>query len=135
MQPARCTQWLSSGSLVQILINAPWVFKTIWMMMSPLLGARTQQKIQVFGESGFQERLRELIPPQHLPRFLGGEDDDVCPSGTGPWSDPAFNPRLQTFMGRAQTSADLTEQMPGSAAAAAAAAQQQQRARPKTSHR
>ena len=62
--------------------------------MSPLLGARTQRKVQVFGDSGYTARLLEYIAPESLPTFLGGEDTDLCPCGTGPWSDPAYNPKL-----------------------------------------
>jgi hypothetical protein len=80
-----------------ILVNAPWVFTAIWAVVSPLLGARTQRKVQVFGDSGYTPRLLEYIDAASLPAFLGGEDTDLCPCGTGPWSDPAFNPKLRTF--------------------------------------
>ena len=80
-----------------ILVNAPWVFTAIWAVVSPMLGARTQRKVQVFGESGYTARLLEYIDAASLPTFLGGEDTDLCPCGTGPWSDPAYNPAVRTF--------------------------------------
>ncbi len=80
-----------------VLVNAPWVFTAVWAVVSPMLGARTQRKVQVFGESGYRERLLEYIDAASLPAFLGGADTDLCPCGTGPWSDPAYNPRLRTF--------------------------------------
>ena len=84
-----------------LLVNAPWVFTAIWAVVSPMLGARTQRKVQVFGDSGYTQRLLEYIDAASLPTFLGGEDDGICPSGTGPWSDPAFNSRLRTFQAEA----------------------------------
>jgi len=78
-----------------ILVNAPWVFTAIWAAISPLLGQRTQRKVQVFGDTGYQQRLLDLIDAANLPTFLGGTDDGICPCGQGPWADPAFNPRLR----------------------------------------
>jgi hypothetical protein len=80
-----------------MLVNAPWVFTAVWAVVSPMLGARTQRKIQVFGDSGYTARLLEYIDAASLPAFLGGDDTDLCPCGTGPWSDPAYNPKLRTF--------------------------------------
>lgn len=34
--------------------------------------------------------------------FLGGRDTDICPCGTGPWTDPAYNPQIKTHMVRRQ---------------------------------
>ena len=36
----------------------------------------------------------------------------------GPWSDPAYNPKLTTFMIHADTSADLTQTAASASAAA-----------------
>ena len=80
-----------------MLVNAPWVFTAVWAVVSPMLGARTQRKVQVFGDSGYTARLLEYIDAASLPAFLGGDDTDLCPCGTGPWSDPAYNPKLRTF--------------------------------------
>ena len=77
----------------------------------------------MFGDSGFKERLLELVEPANLPAFLGGEDTELCPSGTGPWTDPAFNPLLTTHMVHANTSADLA----GLGGPGAAGAQRSQR--------
>ncbi len=85
-----------------ILVNAPWVFTAIWAVVQPLLGARTQRKVQVFGDSGYTARLLEYIHAADLPSFLGGEDDGICPCGQGPWSDPAYNPKLTTFCVQAE---------------------------------
>ena len=41
-------------------------------MVRPLLRGTTQSKIQIFGHTGWQERLQELIAPDQLPRHWGG---------------------------------------------------------------
>jgi hypothetical protein len=62
------------------VVNAPWVFTAVWAVVSPMLGARTQRKVQVFGDSGYTARLLEYIAPESLPTFLGGVDvDDRMP--------------------------------------------------------
>jgi hypothetical protein len=88
-----------------ILVNAPWVFTAVWAVVAPLLGQRTQRKVQVFGDTGYQQRLLDLIHAADLPTFLGGDDDGICPCGKGPWSDPAFNPGLQVHIVRAEEEA------------------------------
>eukprot|EP00238_Polyblepharides_amylifera_P014358 CAMPEP_0196587188 /NCGR_PEP_ID=MMETSP1081-20130531/56692_1 /TAXON_ID=36882 /ORGANISM="Pyramimonas amylifera, Strain CCMP720" /LENGTH=379 /DNA_ID=CAMNT_0041909295 /DNA_START=758 /DNA_END=1897 /DNA_ORIENTATION=- len=54
------------------LINTPWIFKTIWAMMQPWLGKRTQQKITMLGTDYLEELLKH-VDVENLPSFFGGK--------------------------------------------------------------
>jgi len=55
-----------------LAINAPPVFTLAWSMIRPLLRGTTQSKIHIFGRTGWQERLRELVEQDQLPEHWGG---------------------------------------------------------------
>jgi hypothetical protein len=63
------------------LINAPWVFSKIWVLIKPMLTAVMQAKVSILGsdwEEGF--RAHSLLERRQLPKMLGGEaaDEDIC---------------------------------------------------------
>ncbi|XP_037076809.1 SEC14-like protein 2 [Pollicipes pollicipes] len=60
------------GLGVCMVINAPPVFTLAWSMIRPLLRGTTQSKIQIFGHTGWQQRLLELVEPDQLPKHWGG---------------------------------------------------------------
>lgn len=82
-----------------IIVNAPRAFHLAWKFACPMIDANTVSKIR-----GLQEdptsRLLELIEPQMLPRFLGGQCDcsgfpgGCMASDQGPWQDPAIAAEL-----------------------------------------
>jgi hypothetical protein len=68
------------------VINAPWIFKTFWAMLRPLLNAATLEKIQIL-DGDFKDALLARIAPEHLPDWAGG----VCalhPAGCVRERDP-----------------------------------------------
>ncbi|CAH9129400.1 unnamed protein product [Cuscuta epithymum] len=74
------------------IVNAGSGFRLIWNTVKGFLDPRTTAKIHVLG-SKFQSKLLEIIDPNQLPDFLGG--NCVCPneggcmrSDKGPWDDP-----------------------------------------------
>lgn len=43
-----------------------------WAMVRPLLRGTTQSKIRIFGKTGWQELLMDLVDPDQLPKHWGG---------------------------------------------------------------
>lgn len=60
---------------VNIVINAPWVFRIAWAMFSPLLTERQQAKMRILGSSADatnRAALHATVSPDLLPPSLGG---------------------------------------------------------------
>jgi len=53
------------------MINAPWIFNTIWWIIKGWLAARTIAKINVLGSTFLQE-LQEDITLENIPAAIGG---------------------------------------------------------------
>jgi len=70
------------------IVNAPWIFSSLWSAISNFLDANTVAKISILKDNGFS-KLQEQIDVADIPKFLGGQ----CPSGNwpekqpGPWND------------------------------------------------
>ena len=69
------------------IINAPWAFAAVWNVVKGWLDEVTVAKIDVLGSS-YKDKLLMQIPPQNLPKDLGGVC--TCPGGcslsdAGPW--------------------------------------------------
>jgi hypothetical protein len=54
------------------LINAPWLFNTVWWIIKGWLATKTIEKIGVLGSS-FLSDLQNEIPLKNLPLAVGGE--------------------------------------------------------------
>ncbi|KDN46651.1 putative SEC14-phosphatidylinositol/phosphatidylcholine transfer protein [Tilletiaria anomala UBC 951] len=70
------------------IVNAPYIFTTVWSVVKGWLDPVTVEKIKILG-SGFEKELMEQIPPENLPSSLGGKCN--CPGGcslsnAGPWN-------------------------------------------------
>ncbi|KAI6126918.1 CRAL-TRIO domain-containing protein [Pisolithus sp. B1] len=70
------------------IINAPWAFSTVWMIIKPWLDEVTVSKIDILG-SNYKDKLLAQIPVENLPADLGGKCR--CRSGcslsdAGPWN-------------------------------------------------
>ncbi|CAE6487433.1 unnamed protein product [Rhizoctonia solani] len=74
------------------IINAPYLFSTVWGFVKPWLDEVTVAKIAILG-SDYKTKLVEQIPAENLPADLGGSCN--CPGGCslanqGPWNDPKY---------------------------------------------
>ena len=54
------------------IVNAPFMFKGAWAVISPFIDAKTKKKITILG-SGFQKDLFKYVDPSNVPTELGGE--------------------------------------------------------------
>jgi len=74
------------------IVNAPFMFKGAWAVISPFIDAKTKKKISILG-SGYQKDLFKYVDPSNVPVELGG--DCTCsdhPKGCffsdkGPWNE------------------------------------------------
>ena len=63
------------------LINAPWVFSKMWLVVKPLLTPVMRSKVCILGEDWEQGlKAHSGMDRAQLPVFLGGmaPDEDVC---------------------------------------------------------
>lgn len=71
------------------IINAPYLFSTVWSFIKPWLDEVTVSKIDIIGKD-YKARLLEQIPAANLPKDLGGtcECEGGCSlSDAGPWNN------------------------------------------------
>jgi hypothetical protein len=62
------------------IINAPWIFATLWGLVKPFVAPRTIEKIKIFGassEKGAKELLVARIGAHNLPERFGGSRKDI----------------------------------------------------------
>jgi len=57
------------------LVNAPWLFSTIWPMLSGFISPQGQEKIEIVYGSP-EEKLLEHIDASDLPECFGGKGTD-----------------------------------------------------------
>lgn len=72
------------------IINAPYIFTTVWAVVKGWLDPVTTEKIQIIGSNSVAE-LGKQIPLENLPSLVGGKCE--CPGGcamsdAGPWKTP-----------------------------------------------
>ncbi|KAF5363520.1 hypothetical protein D9756_000979 [Leucocoprinus leucothites] len=75
------------------IINAPWTFTTVWMVIKPWLDEVTVNKIKILG-SNYQSELLQQIGKENLPKEFGGSCDckglgGCMVSDAGPWNPAA----------------------------------------------
>jgi len=73
------------------IVNAPYLFSTVWSFVKPWLDEATVRKIHILGK-GFKTELQQYIDPANLPSDLGGSCK--CAGGcslsdAGPWNEVA----------------------------------------------
>ncbi|KIK59972.1 hypothetical protein GYMLUDRAFT_244752 [Collybiopsis luxurians FD-317 M1] len=71
------------------IINAPWLFSSVWMVIKPWLDEVTVAKIAILGKD-YKDTLLAQIPKENLPKELGG--GCTCGKGCslsdeGPWNE------------------------------------------------
>ncbi|KAL1917368.1 uncharacterized protein VTP21DRAFT_5024 [Calcarisporiella thermophila] len=76
------------------IINAPFLFSSIWALIKPFLDEVTVNKIHILG-SRYQSALLKDIDPENLPSYLGGkctcaEQGGCRSSDAGPWQNPEY---------------------------------------------
>lgn len=79
------------------IINAPYLFSTVWSWVKPWLDEVTVKKIMIL-DSNYPKTLLEQIPAESLPKTLKGgcECGGGCSmSDAGPWKDPAVVSRAK----------------------------------------
>jgi hypothetical protein len=70
-----------------LVINAPFIFTTIWKIVQHFLDPVTREKIQIYHD-GAKDHLLKYIAPDQLPVFLGG-------TGTNGKGDAFCNPPVR----------------------------------------
>ncbi|RSH80739.1 S14 cytosolic factor [Saitozyma podzolica] len=73
------------------IINAPYLFSTVWSLIKPWLDEATVRKIHILGKN-YKQELQQYIAPENLPKDLGGTCS--CAGGcslsdAGPWNKVA----------------------------------------------
>lgn len=101
------------------IINAPYLFSTVWAFVKPWLDEVTVAKIAILG-SNYKGTLLEQIPAENLPASLGGACN--CEGGCsladqGPWRDPKTQAAVKDKSG-ASGPAGTTSAEPAAAASA-----------------
>jgi hypothetical protein len=94
------------------IINAPYLFSTVWSWVKPWLDEVTVRKITIV-DSNYQKALLEQIPAESLPKALGGicECAGGCSlSDDGPWKDEVAVQRMKES--RAKTLQPAAETQP-----------------------
>lgn len=69
------------------IINAPFLFSGVWMILKPFLDEKTTNKIKIIGSS-YKKELLQYVDPQNLPDFLDGgkSDGKRLVDNIGPWN-------------------------------------------------
>jgi len=64
---------------IMLVVNAPWIFKSCWKMVKPLLDPITAKKIAFVSS----EKLFNYVDPEVLPPNLGGTNENIVNYGLG----------------------------------------------------
>lgn len=107
------------------VINAPFGFSAVFSVIKKFLDPVTVNKIFVLG-SKYQAELLKQIPPQNLPKSLGGQSESVGGvelADDGPWRDPQYvGPEGMAPRSSSETfNATLSEPVAGTKVTSAAA--------------
>ncbi|KAJ7123164.1 CRAL-TRIO domain-containing protein [Mycena epipterygia] len=83
------------------IINAPFMFSTVWGFIKPWLDEVTVAKIDIIG-SGYKDKLLAQINAEDLPKEFGGKCS--CPGGcslsdAGPWNPAGGKKVVETESG------------------------------------
>ncbi|KAJ3208917.1 cytosolic factor, phosphatidylinositol/phosphatidylcholine transfer protein [Clydaea vesicula] len=96
---------------ILFIINAPFLFTSIWYVIKGWLDEQTVKKIHLLGSS-YKDKLLELVDPENLPEAYGGkckcEGKGGCElSDIGPWNDGTVEgyPKLEWEYGATRDNA------------------------------
>ena len=68
------------------IINAPFVFTTIFAIVKGWLDEKTRNKIKVYG-TNYRDDLFTFCPPSSIPKSFGGSYELDLHKDTGPWHE------------------------------------------------
>ena len=68
------------------IVNAPYMFSTIWSVVKAWLDEKTREKIQIKG-SDYLETVCKYVDKDQLPTWLGGKCEEPLENDFGPWND------------------------------------------------
>ena len=68
------------------IINAPFVFSTVWRLIKGWIDEKTQKKISILGSNYYNE-LNALVDENQIPDFLGGKNNCGFQDDYGPWQE------------------------------------------------
>lgn len=69
-----------------LIVNAPYMFSTIWSVVKGWLDEKTREKIQIKG-GDYKETLLKYVDAEQLPEWLGGTCTAPLEDDFGPWND------------------------------------------------
>ena len=72
------------------IINAPYIFQTVWAVVKGWLDPVTREKIEILG-GNYLPALEKHVPLENFPEILGGKcvcDEGCMFSDAGPWNTP-----------------------------------------------
>jgi len=65
-----------------LIINAPWLFHSVWSVFSPFFPPRVIEKIKIQGSKDLYKNIANLMPKDEIPAMYGGpysiNGDDLC---------------------------------------------------------
>ena len=72
------------GLRVAFVVNAPWIFSTVWKAVKGILPAATVKKVRIYKKGqNYLDDLQEFVALDQIPRFLGGTSPREWPYGEG----------------------------------------------------
>ena len=80
------------------IINAPYIFTTVWAVVKAWLDPVTREKIQILG-SNYIGELAKQIPMENIPSLIGGKcqcQGGCMMSDAGPWNTPKGEEIIRT---------------------------------------
>lgn len=66
------SQYYPEGMWKIFIINAPFIFRTVYGMMSPFINPVTKEKIKIIGSKYLKEMEKNGIPIDSVPKIIGG---------------------------------------------------------------
>ena len=69
-----------------MIVNAPYLFSTVWAIVKGWLDEKTKEKIQIKG-GDYKKHLLNYIDADQLIDFLGGNCSAKLEDNWGPWND------------------------------------------------
>ncbi|GAB5359166.1 hypothetical protein AAMO2058_000521400 [Amorphochlora amoebiformis] len=68
---------------IVLIANAPWIFPALYSLVKNFIDPNTREKIRVFGNSGYTDKLLEFIDEDVLNVKYGGKNEEPLPEIEG----------------------------------------------------